>query len=135
MSTTTRNKGLNIALWIVQVMLAGMFAMAGIMKISTPIEELATTLKWASDLPLLVRFIGASELAAALGLVLPALLRIKPILTPVAATGLIVIMMLAAVFHITRAEYPAIGFNALLGALAFFITWGRFKKAPILAKA
>jgi len=129
------NKGLNITLWIVQIALAGMFVMAGIMKITTPIEQLSVTVNWAKDLPLLVRFIGSAELAAALGLLLPALLMIKPILTPVAAAGLVIIMILAAIFHITRAEYSAIAFNAILGALAAFIAWGRFKKVPILAKA
>jgi putative oxidoreductase len=134
--TTQNSKILNITLWVAQVVLGGMFLMAGIMKISSPIEELSVTVIWAKDLPLLVvRFIGAAELSGALGLLLPSLFRIKPLLTPTAAFGLVIIMTMAAIFHITRSEFPAIAFNATLGIVATFIAWGRFKKVPIQARA
>jgi uncharacterized membrane protein YphA (DoxX/SURF4 family) len=127
---------LNISLWIAQVVLGGMFLMAGFMKISSPIEELAVTVPWAKDLPLqVVRFIGTTELSGALGLLLPSLFRIKPVLTPTAASGLVIIMLMAAIFHITRSEFPAIAFNATLGLVAAFIAWGRFKWVPIQARA
>src|SRR5688572_4600183 len=93
---TRRSPALNISLWVAQVILAAMFAMAGVMKLTQPIETLALTVPWSADVPLaLVRFIGASELAAAIGLLLPSLTRIKPWLTPLAAAGLATIMLLA----------------------------------------
>ncbi len=77
------NKTLNIALWVAQVLLAAMFLMAGIMKATQPIEELSQSMTWVNDFSAgMVRFIGISELLGGIGLLLPALLRIKPIFTP-----------------------------------------------------
>src|SRR5688500_1026583 len=96
-------KGLNIGLWVVQVVLAVMFGMAGVMKSTAPMAELVAQMGWPGALPEgLVRFIGVSELAGAIGLILPSLTRIKPGLTPLAAAGLVVVMVLAALFHIPR---------------------------------
>ena len=91
---------------------------------------------WPGDLPpALVRFIGASELAGALGLVLPSATRIRPLLTPLAAMGLVIVMLLAALFHISRGEWLALPINAVLGGLAAFVAWGRLRKAPIFPHA
>ena len=129
------SKALNITLWILQFLLAAMFLMAGFMKISQPIEELSKSLPWAAQVPEgLVRFIGASELLGAIGLILPALLRIKPILTPIAALGIAVVMLFAIFFHGSRGETSVIGMNIILLLIAVFIAWGRFKKAPIAPK-
>jgi uncharacterized membrane protein YphA (DoxX/SURF4 family) len=126
------SKALHITLWIAQVLLAGMFIMSGFMKVAQPIEQLSQMLPWASQVPAgLVRFIGISELLGGLGLILPALLRIKPILTSWAALGLVVVMLFAAIFHASRGEFSAIGTNIILALVAAFIAWGRFKKAPI----
>jgi putative oxidoreductase len=73
----------------------------------------------------LLRFIGVAELAGGLGLILPAATRIRPMLTPLAALGLATIMTLAFVFHIQRGEWDALPVNAVLGALAAFVAWGR----------
>jgi uncharacterized membrane protein len=124
-------KGWSIGLWTVQVLLAIAFGMAGAMKTFTPIEQLAQKLPWVTELPNLVRFIGVSELAGALGLVLPAASRVRPVLTPIAALGLVVIMVLAAGFHIMRGEVQAVPINAVLGGLAALVAWGRLRKAPI----
>src|SRR5262245_1252234 len=105
---------MNIALWIVQVLLALMFAGAGAMKAFSPIDELAKGIPWAHELPYLVRFIGVAELLGALGLVLPAATRIKPGLTPLAALGIGIIMVLAMGFHATRGEWSSILGNAVL---------------------
>ena len=130
------NKTLNIALWVAQVLLAAMFLMAGIMKATQPIEELSQSMTWGNDFSAgMVRFIGISELLGGIGLLLPALLRIKPIFTPLAALGLFIIMVLAFIYHISNAEYQALGINLILGAIAVFIAWGRYKKAPIQPKA
>jgi putative oxidoreductase len=124
----------NILLWTAQVILGGMFLMAGIMKATTPIQELALKMPWINDSGELVRFIGIAEIAGALGLLLPSLLRIKPALTPLAAVGIVIIMVLASILHLTRGEYPAIGINFVLGAVAALIAYGRTKKAPIAAR-
>ena len=126
---------MNVLLWISQVILAAAFGMAGISKSTSPITELAAQLGWPGDIPeFLVRIIGVSELAAALGLLLPSLLRIKPKLTVWAAIGLVIVMTLAFIFHITRGEMFAIPINLGFGLLAAFVAWGRLKKAPIQAK-
>ncbi|MDH6622656.1 putative membrane protein YphA (DoxX/SURF4 family) [Streptomyces sp. LBL] len=118
---------MNVFLWIVQAVLAAMFAMAGIMKSTQPKDQLVDKLPWAADFsPATVRFIGIVEFAAALGLILPAATGIAPVLTPLAATGLAVTMILAAITHARRRESSAIGFNAVLLALAALIAWGRF---------
>ena len=124
-----------IALWVVQVLLAAMFGMAGFAKLTTPLPELATMLPYTADLPgALVRFIGASELAAAVGLVLPALFRVLPFLTIWAAIGLNIIMWLATVFHLFRAEWRDMLVTFVIGNIAAFVALGRLKKAPISAR-
>jgi putative oxidoreductase len=126
------SKLLNISLWSAQVVLGALFAMAGLTKATRPIAELAVRMNWAADMPeALVRFIGVSELAGGIGLVLPALTRIRPGLTPLAAAGLVTIMGLAAVFHAVRGEGVGIVVNLVLGGVALFIAWGRYRKAPI----
>ena len=131
-----RSKALHIALWVAQVLLAAMFLMSGFMKLAQPIDQLSQMLPWASQVPeALVRFIGISEVLGAVGLILPSLLRIKPQLTAWAAIGIAVIMLFATFFHISRGETGAIGMNIFLALLAAFVAWGRFKKAPIIAKA
>ena len=128
--------GMRIALWIVQVLLALAFGFAGVMKSTAPIAELAEKMVWPGALPEpLVRFIGASELLAAIGLILPSATRIKPGLTPLAAAGLVVVMTLAVLFHISRGELHALPINGVLGGLAAFVAWGRWKRAPIAPRA
>jgi uncharacterized membrane protein YphA (DoxX/SURF4 family) len=125
-------KIINISLWSSQAILAAMFAMGGSAKATQPIAELSVRMPWAADIPeALVRFIGVSELAAAFGLILPALTRVRPSLTPLAALGLLVIMVLAAAFHATRGEVGGIVVNVVLGGVAAFIAWGRYKKVPL----
>jgi uncharacterized membrane protein YphA (DoxX/SURF4 family) len=136
MTDQKNNKVINIALWAVQVLLGLMFLMAGVMKASQPIETMAESLPWVTDVSAgLVRFIGVSELLGGLGLLLPSLLRIKPFLTVWAAIGLAAVMIFAAIFHGSRGEFSAIGMNVVMAAMFVFIAWGRSKKVPILAKA
>ena len=124
--------GLHRALWVAQVLLAVGFAGAGLAKATTPLPELAKALPYTADLPgALVRFIGVSELAGAVGLILPSLVRIWPILTPAAAIGLNVVMWLATLFHVFRGEWSALPTTLVLGTLAALVAWGRLKKAPI----
>lgn len=137
MSSTrpTPGRTLRISLWVVQVLLALVFGFAGAMKATQPIEALAPNMPWVLAVPALVRFIGVSELLGAVGLVLPSLTRIQPKLTPIAASALLLVMVLAAGFHAVRGEWSAIIGNIVLGALAAFVAWGRFRKAPIASRA
>lgn len=135
MEQKKNNKAMHITLWIAQGLLAAMFIMAGFMKALQPVDALLESLPWVASTPLgLVRFIGVSELLGGIGLLLPAILRIKPFLTIWAALGIGAIMLLAAIFHGSRGEFEAIGFNVFMLAIALFIVWGRSKKAPIAAK-
>jgi putative oxidoreductase len=134
-SHTHPSKVWNTFLWIAQILLAIIFGMAGIMKMSRSITDLAHQLVWPGVVPPeLVRFIGVAEFAAAVGLILPAATRIRPALTPLAALGLVVVMVLAAGFHISRGEYQALPMNILFGIIASFVAWGRFRKVPIAPK-
>lgn len=134
-TTAPASKGLNIGLWVAQGLLAFAFLGAGMMKLTTPHDQLAAMMPWAADAPsFLPTFIGASEVAGALGLILPAASRIQPILTPIAAAALVVVMVLAAITHILYADFGGMVPSLVLGSLAAFIAWGRFLKAPIAAR-
>lgn len=130
------SRGLRIALWVVQSLLAAAFVGAGLMKLVTPIEQLAQNMGWVNGVPAaLVRFIGASEVAGALGLLLPAVTRIKPVLTGLAGLGLLVVMVLGAGVHMVRGEFNMLAPSIVLGSLSAFVAWGRLKKAPIHPRA
>ncbi|MEV4581416.1 DoxX family protein [Nonomuraea jabiensis] len=119
---------MNVALWIIAGLLALAFLGAGLMKLSQPKEKLAASgMAWTEDFSAgAVKGIGALELLAAIGLVLPAALGIVPVLTPLAAAGLVIVMIGAAVTHARRKEYQGIVINAVLLVLAAVVAWGRF---------
>jgi uncharacterized membrane protein YphA (DoxX/SURF4 family) len=128
---------MNIGLWVVQVLLASMMVMAGVMKTFMPVDELLKNgINYAADLPyFLLRFIGVSELLGAFGLILPSLTRIQPRLTVWAALGFCTIQILAIAFHASRGELlKVLPMNLVFLAMAAFIAWGRSKKAPIESK-
>ncbi len=124
---------MNIALWIVQALLALAFLGAGGMKLVTPVDDLiAQGMTWIEQGPSgLVRFIGLSEVLGALGLVLPSALRIQPRLTPIAASLLVVVMVLAVGTHVATGDAAHAPPALILGLLSAFVAWGRFAKAPI----
>jgi len=123
---------MNIALWIVQAILALAFGMAGFMKLTQPKEKLAERMGWVNDFSSnIVRAIGLVEVLGALGLILPALTGILPFLTPLAGAGLVLDMLGAAATHVRRKEYPFITANLVLLVLAAFVAYGRFVIAPI----
>ncbi len=118
---------MNVTLWIVQALLAAMFAVAAVLKTTQPREKLLKNMPWVEDVSAgTLRLIGAAEGAAALGLILPAATGIAPWLTPLAACGLGLIMVLAAITHARRKEPSSIVFNVVLLALAVLVAWGRF---------
>mgnify|MGYP006195675565 CR=1 FL=1 len=129
--SAAENKGFHIALWAVQIVLAFAFVSAGVMKTFLPLEQLVASMAWVESVGSFVRFIGICELLGGIGMIVPAATRIKPVLTPIAAIGLLIIMVLAAGLHFTRTEFDAIPITLVLGALAAFVAWGRFTKARI----
>ncbi len=119
---------MNTALWIVQGILAMMFLMVGMMKLRTPKEEMAEKMEWVEDFSQeRIRIIGMLEILGALGLVLPMLTGILPILTPLAAVGLAFTMLGAFLTHLRRKEIVPMGvMNLMLMAMAAFVAYGRF---------
>ena len=123
---------MNIALWILQILLALAFGMAGIMKVSQPIDKLETRMGWVKSVGTRgVRLIGSLEILGAIGLILPAVTGILPWLTPLAATGLALTMVGAMITHGRRGEYSQIGVNVVLLLLTLFVAYGRFAIIPI----
>jgi uncharacterized membrane protein YphA (DoxX/SURF4 family) len=119
---------MNLALWIIAIVLAVGFAASGLMKIFRSKEQLVGSgMGWAQDFsPSTIRLIGVAELLGAIGLILPAALHIAPILVPLAAVGFVLVMVGAAAVHARRKEWPFIAVNVVLMALAVFVAWGRF---------
>ena len=118
---------MNIAIWIIQGILAAMFGMAGVMKSTQSKEKLAPQLPWVNDFSMtVVRLVGISELLGAIGLIVPWATGIQPILTPIAAAALAFVMILAAIYHLTKGEYKAIVFNIVLGGLAVAVAYFRY---------
>jgi DoxX-like family len=115
------------ALWIVQGLLALLFLFAGGMKLVMPIEALTEQM----PLPgLFVRFIGVAEVLGAIGLILPGLLRIRPALTPLAAAGLIIIMIGATVLTLASGAVASALIPLGVGLLLAFVAYGRWRLAP-----
>jgi len=112
--------------------LALAFAIAGIMKVTQPVNRLETRMGWVKDVgPRGVRLIGSLEILGAIGLILPAITGIWPWLTPLAAAGLALTMVGAMITHGRRGEYSSIGANLVLLLLALFVVYGRFVIVPI----
>ena len=115
------------ALWIVQGLLAAVFLFAGGVKLVMPIAELE---KQAGMSGWFLRFIAVAEVFGALGLVLPGLLRIRPGLTPLAATGLVIIMLGATVVTLASGAIVPALMPLVVGLLAAFVAYGRWRLAP-----
>lgn len=115
-------------IWIIQGLLAAAFAMAGLMKLSRTKEQLAASGQaWVEDFDeRQVKGIGALELLAAIGLILPAALDIVPALSAVAASGVVLLMLGAGATHLRRGEIRMLPVNLVLGALAVFVAIERF---------
>ena len=115
------------ALWIVQGLLALLFLFAGGTKLVLPIEALTAQ----TPLPgLFVRFIGVAEVLGAIGLILPGLLGIRPGLTPLAAVGLVLIMIGATVLTLGGGEVAMVLIPLAVGLLLAFVAYGRWRLAP-----
>jgi hypothetical protein len=123
---------MNYVLWAVQVLLALLFLFAGGTKLVLPLDVMAS-MGSPNQVPLpglLVRFIGVVEVLGALGLVLPGLLRIKPGLTPLAAAGLVIVMIGATALTMAAGEFAPALVPLVVGLLAAFVAYGRWRLAP-----
>jgi uncharacterized membrane protein YphA (DoxX/SURF4 family) len=117
---------MNIVIWVIQGILAIMFIISGVMKTTQPKEKLVQKLPWVKDFSIqTVRFIGISELLGAIGVIIPYLTGIYPILTPIAAIGISIIMISASIYHYGKKEYKEIAFNFVLFALAIITAYSR----------
>lgn len=134
MTNQNNSKGMHIALWIAQALVAMILLWGAYAKLMMPAEELAAMMPWTTESPSLAMFTGVVDLLGGLGLILPALLKIQPNLTVLAAYGTVALMIAGSIFHGSRGEFPLIGMNVVVLLLALFIAWGRKSKAPILAK-
>ena len=124
-----------MALRILAIVLAASFAGSGLMKLSVPKDKLVKSGQgWAQDVsPNNIRLIGFIEVLGAAGLILPAVTHIAPILVPLAAIGLVLVMGGVAIVHARRHEAMNIAVNVVLLALAAFLVWGRFGPYPFTA--
>ncbi len=121
---------LPVILWICQILLAALFLFAGIMKFIMPMQQMTK----GSSLPgWFFYFIGAMEILGAIGLIAPALLRIRPTLTPLAAVCLVIIMIGATAITIPM-SIPGALFPLTIGALTLFVAYGRYRLHPIPAR-
>jgi uncharacterized membrane protein YphA (DoxX/SURF4 family) len=116
----------NVVLWIVQALLAALFAFAGVMKLVMPIEEMTKQIAMPGAF---LRFIGVAEILGGLGLVLPGLFGIRPGLTPLAAAGLVIIMMGATVISLQLGVAMAV-LPFMVGVLAVLVAYARWRVAP-----
>lgn len=123
---------MNVALWVIAALLAATFGTAGLLKLSLPKEALAERgLAWTANFSARsIKLIGALELLAAIGLIAPPTLHIAPVFAPLAALGLIGMMVGAAVVHARRKESSLIAVNVVLMALAAVLVWGRCGPYP-----
>ena len=115
------------ALWIMAGLLAGLYLVAGSGKLIMQKEKYAAKAHWAEDFSAgSIKTIGALEVLAAVGLILPAVLDIAPTLVPMAALGLVMIMVGAVIIRIRRREAMYLVADLILLAMASFVVWGRF---------
>ena len=120
---------MNIVLWIVQGLLALLFMFAGGMKLIIPIDDMMKQM----PLPLpawFVQFTGIVEVLGAIGLILPWLLRIRPGLTPLAAAGLVIVMIGAVAYTLAAGDIASASIPLVVGLLSAFVAYGRWRLAP-----
>ena len=117
----------NARLWTAQSVLAALFLFAGVFKLITPTDVLTVQSHMSGDF---IKFIGVCETLGALGLILPGLTKIRTDLTPLAAAGLVIIMIGAVVTSIIQGAGLGSAFPGVVGVLAFYVARGRWQKSP-----
>lgn len=120
-------------LWVLQVLLGIQFVAVGILHFVVP-EGLPSTLEWMYDLSDTLHVVsGVAEILGGLGLILPAATRILPQLTVLAATGLLLVMVGAVIYHLGRDELTNVVGNVILAVLLGYVAYGRWRREPITA--
>ncbi len=120
------SKSLSVALWMAQILMAALFLFAGVMKFVMPVEVMTK----GTSLPgPFFWFIGVAEVLGAVGLLVPALLRIRPSLTPLAACGLVIIMAGATILSLPMGGVALVPF--IVGLITAFVAYGRLRLLPI----
>ena len=124
---------MNTTIWVIQGLLSIIFLLVGLVKISQPKEKLKEKVgNWVDDFSAnQIRTIGTLEVLASIVLIFPMILNIFPILTPLAAIGLVLDMTVAAMTHLKRKEKKLVGVNIALLFLALFVVYGRFVLVPV----
>lgn len=124
----------NKVLWVLQWVFGLYFVAIGVMHFVVP-DGLPDVMSWMYELSDTLHYVsGVAEILGGLGLILPSVTRIRPELTPLAALGLMAVMIGAIVWHIGREEYTNIGVNVLNVLVLAYIAYGRARLAPIQAK-
>lgn len=122
---------MNILLWVLQILMGVYFIAIGVMHFVIP-PGLPEPMSWMYDLsPTLHAISGTAEILGGLGLILPGLFKIQTRLTPLAGVGLALVMILAAVYHLSRGEMQNIATNLLVAAVVGFIAYGRWRLKPL----
>ena len=124
---------MNVALWIIQILLGALFLFAGVMKFIMPMEEMQKQMPVALSAGF-IYFIGVAELAGGLGLILPRALRVKPGLTPLAACGLVIIMAGAVWLGLISPDPKSAIMPAIVGVLLVLVAYGRSRPAPLQSR-
>jgi uncharacterized membrane protein YphA (DoxX/SURF4 family) len=121
-ATRQQSGRLNVALWLAQVVLALLFLFAGVMKFIMPVEVMTQHTPFPGSF---FHLIGVVEVLGGLGLILPWLLKIRPILTPIAAAGLTIVMLGATVLTAMTMSVAAATFPLVVGIVCAFVIYGR----------
>lgn len=125
-------RGLNAALWAVQTLLFLLFAGGAVWKVVTPRHEIAEMMPWVGEVPAAFFYgTAALDFLGGVGVLLPAVTRVRPELTPWAALGCALLMAAAAIFHTQRGEASDTPFNYVLLVLSSFVYFGRRYRVPI----
>lgn len=122
---------MNRLAWVVQVVLGTYFVAIGVMHFAVP-EGLPDQMSWMYDLPTWLHVAsGVAEILGGLGLVFPAATRIRPQLTPMAAAGLAIVMVLAALWHVPRGEVSNVVFTLVMAGVLLWLARVRWRTHPI----
>jgi uncharacterized membrane protein YphA (DoxX/SURF4 family) len=124
---------MNILFWILQALLALVFLAHGLMFLMPP-PDIAAQMN--ANLPRwFTLFLGVAEVAAGIGLVVPGVTRIKPVLVPAAALGIVIVLVAATIYHVMRNEVSSAAITTVLLVMAIVVAHGRLRLAPIRPKA
>ena len=118
---------MDVVLWVIAGLVAVGFLFSGLVKLVLPREKYVASQPWAAEAPRWApTVIGVLEVLGAIGVILPAAIGVVPVLVPLAATGLVLVMVGAVVMHVRRHEIPALVPSGMMLVLAAVVAWGRF---------